>query len=103
VSLHSHLAEGERCANWLAARSGQAQVVIGTRLSIFTPLPQLGLIIVDEEQDASFKQQDGLRYSRAILAIFYARQRQVPVVLGSATPSSRPTTMRAASASAICT
>ena len=87
VSLHSNLAEGERCANWLAARSGQAQVVIGTRLSIFTPLPQLGLIIVDEEQDASFKQQDGLRYSARDLAIFYARQRQVPVVLGSATPS----------------
>jgi primosomal protein N' (replication factor Y) len=87
VSLHSHLAEGERCANWLAAHAGQAQVVIGTRLSIFTPLAQLGLIIVDEEQDASFKQQDGLRYSARDLAIFLARQRQVPVVLGSATPS----------------
>ena len=87
VSLHSNLGEGERCANWLAARAGRAQVVIGTRLSIFTPLPQLGLIIVDEEQDASFKQQDSLRYSARDLAIFYARQRQVPVVLGSATPS----------------
>jgi primosomal protein N' (replication factor Y) len=87
VSLHSNLGEGERCANWLAASSGQAQVVIGTRLSIFTPLPQLGLIIVDEEQDGSFKQQDGLRYSARDLAIFYARQRKVPVVLGSATPS----------------
>ncbi len=87
VSLHSNLAEGERCANWLAARAGEAQVVIGTRLSIFTPLPQLGLIIVDEEQDSSFKQQDGLRYSARDLAIYYARQRQVPVVLGSATPS----------------
>ena len=87
VSLHSNLAEGERCANWLAASSGRAQVVIGTRLSIFTPLPQLGLIIVDEEQDGSFKQQEGLRYSARDLAIFYARQRQVPVVLGSATPS----------------
>ena len=87
VGLHSNLAEGERCANWLAARAGQAQVVIGTRLSIFTPLPQLGLIIVDEEQDGSFKQQDGLRYSARDLAIFCARQRRVPVVLGSATPS----------------
>ena len=87
VSLHSNLADGERCANWLAASSGRAQVVIGTRLSIFTPLPQLGLIIVDEEQDGSFKQQDGLRYSARDLAIFYARQRQVPAVLGSATPS----------------
>jgi len=87
VGLHSNLAEGERCANWLAAHAGQAQVVIGTRLSIFTPLPQLGLIIVDEEQDGSFKQQDGLRYSARDLAIYLARQRQVPVVLGSATPS----------------
>jgi len=87
VDLHSNLSERERCANWLAARAGQAQVVIGTRLSIFTPLPQLGLIIVDEEQDGSFKQQDGLRYSARDLAIFYARQRRVPVVLGSATPS----------------
>jgi primosomal protein N' (replication factor Y) len=87
VGLHSNLAEGERCANWLAARAGHAQVVIGTRLSIFTPLPQLGLIIVDEEQDGSFKQQDGLRYSARDLAIFCARQREVPVVLGSATPS----------------
>jgi primosomal protein N' (replication factor Y) len=87
VGLHSNLAEGERCANWLAAHAGHAQVVIGTRLSIFTPLPQLGLIIVDEEQDGSFKQQDGLRYSARDLAIFLARQRQVPVVLGSATPS----------------
>lgn len=87
VSLHSNLAEGERCANWLAARAGRAQVVIGTRLSIFTPLPQLGLIIVDEEQDASFKQQDGLRYSARDLAIFCAHQRQVPILLGSATPS----------------
>ncbi len=87
VGLHSNLAEGERCANWLSARAGEAQVVIGTRLSIFTPMPQLGLIIVDEEQDGSFKQQDGLRYSARDLAIFYARQRQVPVVLGSATPS----------------
>ncbi len=87
VGLHSNLAEGERCANWLAAHAGHAQVVIGTRLSIFTPLPQLGLIIVDEEQDGSFKQQDGLRYSARDLAVFLARQRQVPVVLGSATPS----------------
>ncbi len=87
VGLHSHLAQGERAENWLAARAGRADVVIGTRLSIFTPLPKLGLIIVDEEQDASFKQQDGLRYSARDLAVFCARQRRVPVVLGSATPS----------------
>lgn len=87
VGLHSHLSDGERCANWLAAHGGQAQVVIGTRLSIFTPLPRLGLIIVDEEQDGSFKQQDGLRYSARDLAIYVANQRNVPVLLGSATPS----------------
>ncbi len=87
VGLHSNLAQGERARNWLEARAGRADVVIGTRLSIFTPLPKLGLIIVDEEQDASFKQQDGLRYSARDLAIFCARQRRIPVVLGSATPS----------------
>ena len=87
VGLHSDLGQIERCANWLAARAGEAQVVIGTRLAVFTPLPRLGLIIVDEEQDGSFKQQDGLRYSARDLAVFCARQRQVPVVLGSATPS----------------
>ncbi|MFL6580434.1 MAG: primosomal protein N' [Burkholderiales bacterium] len=87
VGLHSDLGQAERCANWLAARAGEAKVVIGTRLAIFTPLPKLGLIIVDEEQDGSFKQQDGLRYSARDLAIFCARQSQVPVVLGSATPS----------------
>ena len=87
VALHSNLAEGERCANWLSALAGKAQVVIGTRLAVFTPLPRLGLIIVDEEQDSSFKQQDGLRYSARDLAVVRARQRRVPVVLGSATPS----------------
>jgi primosomal protein N' (replication factor Y) len=87
LSLHSNLAEGERSANWLAARTGSCHVVIGTRLSIFTLMPKLGLIIVDEEQDASFKQQDGLRYSARDLAIFQAHSRNVPVVLGSATPS----------------
>lgn len=87
ISLHSNLAEGERSANWLAARAGNCHVVIGTRLSIFTSMPKLGLIIVDEEQDASFKQQDGLRYSARDLAIFQAHARNVPVVLGSATPS----------------
>lgn len=87
ISLHSNLSEGERSANWLAARAGSCHVVIGTRLSIFTSMPKLGLIIVDEEQDASFKQQDGLRYSARDLAIFQAHSRNVPVVLGSATPS----------------
>jgi len=87
VSLHSGLSDGERCERWLAAFAGDAQVVLGTRLSVFTPLPRLGLVIVDEEHDASFKQQEGLRYSARDLAVFIARQRCVPIVLGSATPA----------------
>lgn len=87
VSLHSNVAEVERLRRWRAAESGQARVVIGTRLAVFTPMPQLGLIIVDEEHDASLKQQDGLRYSARDLAVLRAKHRNVPVVLGSATPS----------------
>lgn len=87
VSLHSGLADGERAQNWLRAQSGEARIVLGTRLAVFTPLPQLALIIVDEEHDTSFKQQDGLRYSARDVAIFRANQRGVPIVLGSATPS----------------
>ena len=87
VSLHSGLADGERAQNWLKAQSGAARIVLGTRLAVFTPLPELNLILVDEEHDASFKQQDGLRYSARDVAIFRANQRGVPIVLGSATPS----------------
>jgi primosomal protein N' (replication factor Y) (superfamily II helicase) len=87
VSLHSNLAEGERAERWVAASRGEAAVVLGTRLSVFTPMPRLGLIIVDEEHDPSFKQQDGLRYSGRDLAIYRAQMSQVPIVLGSATPS----------------
>lgn len=87
VSLHSGLNEGERTQNWLLAQSGRARIILGTRLAVFTPLPHLGLIIVDEEHDASFKQQDGLRYSARDVAIFRANARGVPIVLGSATPS----------------
>ncbi|MFA5370664.1 MAG: primosomal protein N' [Sideroxydans sp.] len=87
VSLHSGLADGERAQNWLKAQSGAARIVLGTRLAVFTPLPGLSLILVDEEHDASFKQQDGLRYSARDVAIFRANQRGVPIVLGSATPS----------------
>jgi primosomal protein N' (replication factor Y) len=87
VSLHSGLADGARAQNWLRAQSGSARIVLGTRLSVFTPLPHLALVIVDEEHDASFKQQDGLRYSARDVAIFRANQRGVPIVLGSATPS----------------
>ncbi|MDX3906293.1 MAG: primosomal protein N' [Pigmentiphaga sp.] len=85
--LHSGLADGERLEAWLRAVRGQARVLLGTRLSLFTPLPDLGLIVVDEEHDPSYKQQEGLRYSARDLAIWRARDRGVPVVLGSATPS----------------
>jgi primosomal protein N' (replication factor Y) len=87
VSLHSGLAESERLENWRAAAVGQARIVLGTRLAVFAPLPDLGLIVVDEEQDSSFKQAEGLRYSARDLAVVRARQRGVPIVLGSATPA----------------
>ncbi|MBW8369690.1 MAG: primosomal protein N' [Thiobacillus sp.] len=85
ATLHSGLAEAARTENWLAAPD--CDVLLGTRLSVFAPLPRLGLIVVDEEHDASFKQQDGLRYSARDVAIARAKQGNVPVVLGSATPS----------------
>jgi len=87
VSLHSGLSEGERLLNWQQAQSGTAQIVLGTRLSVFSELPGLALIIVDEEHDSSFKQQDGLRYSARDVAIFRASQCSISIVLGSATPS----------------
>jgi len=87
VSLHSGLSENERLSNWQLAQTGLAQIVLGTRLSVFAEMPQLAMIIVDEEHDSSFKQQDGLRYSARDVAIFRASQCGVPVVLGSATPS----------------
>ncbi len=87
VSLHSELGEAARRRNWLAAFSGAARIVLGTRLAVFTPMPDLALIVVDEEHDASFKQQDGVRYSARDLAVFRAHQRQIPIVLGSATPA----------------
>ena len=87
VSLHSGLGEAERLAHWRAASGGEARLVLGTRLAVFTPMPQLGLIVVDEEQDASFKQAEGFRYSARDLAVARARQQGVPVVLGSATPA----------------
>lgn len=87
VSMHSGLSENQRLKNWQLAQSGAAQIVLGTRLSIFAELPRLALIIVDEEHDSSYKQQDGLRYSARDVAIFRASQCRVPIVLGSATPS----------------
>jgi primosomal protein N' (replication factor Y) len=87
VTLTSALAANERAERWLAAQSGRADVVLGTRLAVFAPLPNLGLVVVDEEHDASFKQQDGVRYSARDLAVYRAHAARAPVVLGSATPS----------------
>ncbi|MCA1326193.1 primosomal protein N' [Herbaspirillum sp. alder98] len=87
VALHSGLAEGERARNWLAAHLGQAHIVLGTRLAILSSLPALRMIVIDEEHDPSYKQQEGLRYSARDLAIWRAHQLGIPVVLGSATPS----------------
>jgi primosomal protein N' (replication factor Y) len=87
VSLHSGLSENARLKNWQQAQTGYAQIVLGTRLSVFAEMPKLALVIVDEEHDGSFKQQDGLRYSARDVAIFRASQCAVPIVLGSATPS----------------
>ena len=85
--LHSGLGDRERLAAWQQARVGTALVVIGTRSAIFTPLARPGLLVVDEEHDASLKQQDGFRYSARDLAVWRARRLDIPVLLGSATPS----------------
>ncbi|MCL2656666.1 MAG: primosomal protein N' [Betaproteobacteria bacterium] len=87
VALHSGASDGARCRGFLAALNGEADIVLGTRLAVFSPLPRLGLILVDEEHDASYKQQEGLRYSARDLAVWRAQQKGVPIVLGSATPS----------------
>ncbi|MBM3115298.1 primosomal protein N' [Jeongeupia naejangsanensis] len=87
VSLHSGLADGERTRSWLQAVRGEARIVLGTRLAVFTPLPALGLIVVDEEHDGSYRQQEGVRYSARDLAVWRAHDRKLPVLLGSATPS----------------
>lgn len=85
--IHSRLSEGDRLRAWLRASRGQADILLGTRLALFTPLPRPGLIVVDEEHDASYKQQDGLRYSARDLAVWRGHDLGIPVVLGSATPS----------------
>ncbi len=87
ATLHSSLSEGERMLHWLSAHQGRARIVLGTRLAILASLPQLKLIVIDEEHDPSYKQQEGLRYSARDLAVWRARQLDIPIVLGSATPS----------------
>ena len=87
ATLHSGLAEGERLRHWLAAHLGRARIILGTRLAVLASLPHLKLIVVDEEHDASYKQQEGLRYSARDLAVWRAHQLGIPIVLGSATPS----------------
>lgn len=87
VLIHSNLSDRERLEAWHAAKEGRVDIVIGTRSAIFTPMRQLGLIILDEEHDSSYKQQDGLRYHARDLAVVRGRMGNVPVLLGSATPS----------------
>ncbi len=85
--IHSGLSDGENLRSWLSARHGDAAIILGTRSAIWTPIKNLGVIIVDEEHDLSYKQQEGLRYSARDLAIIRGQRANVPVVLGSATPS----------------
>jgi primosomal protein N' (replication factor Y) len=87
VALHSGLTPAQRLNAWLAAHLGRADLVLGTRLAVFASLPRLGLVIVDEEHDPSYKQQEGARYSARDLAVYRAHLERIPVVLGSATPS----------------
>ena len=87
MALHSALTPAQRLRHWLLALRGDADLVLGTRLAVFAPLPRPGLIVVDEEHDPSFKQQEGARYSARDLAVYRGRLEGVPVLLGSATPS----------------
>lgn len=85
--LHSGLADGARAQAWLGAQRGDIDIIVATRSGIFVPMPRLGLIVIDEEHDISFKQQEGFRYHARDLAIWRAKSLQIPVILGSATPS----------------
>ena len=87
VAAHSQLAQGERAMGWLRAQSGDARIILGTRLAVLMPFRALGVIVVDEEHDPSYKQQEGLRYSARDVAVRRAQQLGIPVILGSATPS----------------
>jgi len=87
VAMHSGLTPVQRLSHWLTALLGQADIVLGTRLSVFAPLPRLGLIVIDEEHDPSYKQQEGARYSARDLGVYRGHLERLPVILGSATPA----------------
>lgn len=87
ATLHSGLSDRERLNAWYKADLGAARIIIGTRSAIFTPIPELGLIIIDEEHDGSYKQQDGFRYHARDIALVRANKKNIPIILGSATPS----------------
>lgn len=87
VMLHSQMNESERLHGWMRAQNGEARIIVGTRLSVFTPMANPVVVIVDEEHDSSYKQQDAMRYSARDVAIMRAKRANIPVVLGSATPS----------------
>ncbi|MEJ8858588.1 primosomal protein N' [Variovorax robiniae] len=87
VSLHSGMTNPQRLASWLAAHAGQARIVLGTRMAVFASMPSLKLIVVDEEHDPSYKQQEGARYSARDLAVWRGQREGAKVILGSATPS----------------
>ncbi len=85
--LHSGMGDAQRAREWISAQGGEARIIIGTRSAVFTPIPELGMIVVDEEHDGSFKQQEGFRYHARDVAVMRAREERIPIVLGSATPS----------------
>lgn len=87
VSMHSNLTPAQRLKNWLAAHQGRARIVLGTRMAVFASMPHLQLIVVDEEHDPSYKQQEGARYSARDLAVYRGQLENAKVILGSATPS----------------
>ena len=100
--LHSQMAAGKRTQDYLRAMLGQAKLVIGTRLAVFTPLPDVGLIVVDEEHDGSFKQDNELRYHARDLAVWRAKQSGCPIVWAAPRPAWRVGTRRKAAPTASC-